>query len=495
MTFKTSRWFALSFAAIMLAVIAGCGGGDSPPEAAKTAQVRVAALGFGAALERYRSVGSGDFDPSVGDAAPFRTAPALGGLTLGGAALPALSVWGATSYVTVPAGDYALPIPQGATGNGAITQPISIQQGARITLMRSVLSAPWVAISEPQDTPVAATDAEISVLSVVNTYGATVASTAPVEISNAAGTLLKRIESGTLLTSLRVPAGDIRITAFAVSSTGEVKRIFRSELVSLAAGSRWTGSLFLESTGGSSVQLVSRDGALKVAADERARLRLINMSDSTLTATVPYAGQVGTSLLPVPFSIFDYFAAGGENALVRYAAQQSGSQVQTLALPQLLPGRGYDVIILNAPAPDFVRAQVVPHVQFVKDGPNCKDPLRVMNAIYPERSVSLGIVFSSFDAPPILQPVRPMTPNVIGPLQRALGDRGCSVATPPIAFLAVTDPVTGIEQRVAPDTERAIRAVNALSSDLGMTLPNLVPRVNAVLDGSEQTLRWRAITP
>lgn len=494
MIFKVSRWFAFLVATVVLPAIGGCGGSDSPPEALKTAQVRVAALGYGAALERYRSVGSGDFDPSVGDTASFRVAPTLGGLALGGVALPLLTTWGATTYVTVPAGDYTLPIPQGATGNGALTQPISLAQGARITLTRSSLSAPWIAISEPQDLPVATTDAEISVLSVVNTYGATVASTVPIEISNMAGTLLKRIEGGALLTNLRVPAGEIRITAFAVSANGEVKRIFRSELFSLAAGSLWIGSLFLESSGGSSVQLVSRDAAVKVAVDDRVRLRLVNMSDSTLASIIPYTGQLGASLLPTPYSIFDYFGAGGEAAVVRYAAQQSSDLMKTLTLPPLLPGRGYDVIILNAPAPDYVRAHLVPHVQFVRPGFNCKDPLRVLNAIYPERSVSLGMIFSNFSSND-LQPTRPMTPSVIGPLQIALGDRGCSVSTPPIAFLTVTDPVTMIEQRVPAHSGPAMSAVVAGSNNLGMPLPNLVPSVNAVLDGSTPALRWRAINP
>lgn len=494
MTFKISRWFALIVAAIVLSVVGGCGGGDSPPEAAKTAQLRVAALGYGAALERYRSVGGGDFDPSVGDAAPLRTAPTLSGLTLGGVALPSLSTWGSTAYVTLLAGDYTLPIPQGATGNGALIQPISLAQGARITLTRSSLSAPWIAINEPQDAPVSTTEAEISVLSVVNTYGATVAPVVPIEISNAAGTLLKRIESGALLTSLRVPAGDIRISAFSVSTTGETKRIFRSEIISLAAGTRWMGSIFLESAGGSSVQLVSRDGALKVAADDRVRLRLVNMSDSTLASIIPHAGQSGTSLPSTPYSIFDYFGAGGEGAVVRYGAQQSSNPMKSLTLPTLLPGRGYTVIILNAPAPDFVRAQVVPHVQFIKDGPNCKDPLRLLNAIYPERSVSLGLIFSNFNSTE-LQPVRAMTPSLIGPLQIALGDRGCSVSTPPIAFLTVTDSMTNVGQRVPADTGPAMRTVAAVSSDLGMPLPNLVPSVNAVLDGASLALRWRVINP
>ena len=342
--------------ATALSAVGGCGGGDSPTEAVKTAQVRVAALGFGAALERYRSVGTGDFDPSVGDAAPLRIAPTLSGLTLGGAALPSLAMWGATAYVTVPAGDYALPIPQGATGNGAVTQPISLAQGARITLTRSSLNAQWIAISEPQDAPVSTTEAEISVLRVVNTYGTTTASVTPIEISNAAGTLLKRVEGGALLTGLRVPAGDIRVTAFAVSTNGEVKRIFRSELIPLAGGTRWLGSVFLESTGGSSVQLVNSDSTFKVAADDRVRLRLVNMSDSTLASIIPYAGQSGASLLPTAYSIFDYFGAGGEGAVVRYAAQQSSDPMKTLALPTLLPGRGYDVIILNAPRrTSFVR--------------------------------------------------------------------------------------------------------------------------------------------
>ena len=494
MAFKIHRWFVLISAAIVLPAIGGCGGGDSPPDAAKTAQVRVAALGYGAALERYRSVGSGDFDPSVGDAASFRVAPTLSGLALGLVALPSLTTWGAAAYVTVAAGDYALPVPQGATGNGAITQPISLLQGARITLTRSSLNAPWIAISEPQDTPASATDAEISVLSVVNTYGATVASVVPIEISNAAGTLLKRVEGGALLTGLRVPMGDIRITAFAVATNGEVKRIFRSELLSLAAGTRWVGTLFLESTGASSIQLVSRDGALKVAADDRVRLRLVNLSDSTLASIIPFAGQLGASLLPTPHSMFDYFGAGGEAAVLRYAAQQSSDPMKTLTLPPLLPGRGYDVIILNAPAPDYVRAQLVAHVQFVKAGPFCKDPLRVLNAISPERSVALGIIFSNFGSPE-LQPARPMTPSVIGPLQIALGDLGCSTATPPIAFLTVTDSATNVEQWVPAYTGPAMRAVVASSGDLGRPLPNLVPAVNAVLDGATPALRWRTINP
>ena len=494
MTFKVSRWFAFLVATVVLSAIGGCGGGYSPAEAAKTAQVRVATLGYGAALERYRSVGSGDFDPSVGDTASFRVAPTLGGLALGGVALPSLTTWGATVYVTIPAGDYALPIPQGATGNGALAQPISLVQGAHITLTRSSLSAPWIAVNEPQDAPASTTDAEISVLSVGNTYGAIVVPVVPIEISNAAGSLLKRVEGGALMTNLRVPAGEIRITAFAVSTTGEIKRIFRSELISLAAGSRWIGSLFLESAGASSVQLVSRDAAVKVAVDDRVRLRLVNMSDSTLASIIPYAGQLGASLLPTPYSIFDYFGAGGEAAVVRYAAQQSSEPMKTLTLPPLLPGRGYDVIILNAPAPDYVRAQLVPHVQFVKDGPNCKDPLRALNAIYPERSVSLGMIFSNFNSTE-LQPTRPMTPSVIGPLQIALGDRGCSVSTPLIAFLAVTDSVTAVEQRVPANTGSAMSAIVAGSNNLGMPLPNLVPRVNAVLDGTPPALRWRAITP
>jgi len=493
MNLKMSPWFALIVAAITLTAIAGCGGGNSP-EAEKSAQVRVVALGHGAALERYRSVGNGDFDPSIGDAASYRVAPLLSGLLLGGVALPALNTWGATAYVTVPAGDYVLPIPQGATANGARTQPLSVQQGARVTLTRSSLSAPWIAISEPQDTPASTTDAEISVLSVVNTYDATAASVVPIEISDAAGTLLKRVESGALLTGLRVPAGEVRISAFAVSSSGNVKRVFRSELLSLAAGSRWMGSLFLEATGGSSLQLVSRDGVLKVAADDRARLRLVNLSDSTLASIIPFAGQLGVSLLPTPYSIFDYFGAGGEAAVLRYAAQQSSDPMKTLTLPPLLPGRGYDVIMFNAPAPDYVRAQLVAHVQFVKPGPFCKDPLRVLNAIYPERSVALGIIFSNFGSTE-LQPARPMTPRVISPLQIALGDRGCSTATPPIAFFTVTDSVTNVEQRIPADTGSAMRAVVAGSSDLGMPLPNLVPAINAVLDGSTPALRWRTINP
>lgn len=493
MNLKMSPWFALIVAAITLTAIGGCGGGDSP-EAEKSAQVRVVALGYGAALERYRSVGNGDFDPSIGDAAPLQIAPKLSGLTLGGVALPSLTTWGATAYVTVAAGDYVLPVPEGATRDGALNQPISLTQGARITLTRSSLNAPWVAISEPQDAPGSATEAEISVLSVVNTYGATVASVVPIEISNAAGTLLKRVEGGALLTGLRIPAGEVRISAFAVSNNGNVKRVFRSELLSLAAGSRWMGSLFLKATGGSSLQLVSRDGAIKVAADDRARLRLVNLSDSTLASIIPFAGQLGVSLLPTPYSIFDYFGAGGEAAVLRYAAQQSSDPMKTLTLPPLLPGRGYDVIVFNAPAPDYVRAQLVAHVQFVAPGPFCKDPLRVLNAIYPERSVALGIIFSNFGSTE-LQPARPMTPSVIGPLQIALGDLGCSTATPPIAFLTVTDSATNVEHRVPADTGPGMRTVAAGSSDVGMPLPNFVPAINAVLDGPTAAVRWRTINP
>lgn len=496
MTLKLFRLLALMGAAMTLTALLGCGGGgQSTAEVAKTAQVRIAVLGRGAALERYRSLGSGDFDPSLGDAAPLRVAPALNGLTLGGVPLPSISTWGATSYVSVPAGDYVLPIPQGAAVAGALTQPIALLAGARITLTRSSLYEPWIAVSEPQDAAVSAADAEISVLSVVSTYDANVASIVPIEISNAAGALLKRVERGSLLTGVRVPVGDIRITAFAVSANGEIKRIFRSELFSLPAGSQWLGSLFLESTGGSSVQLVSKESALKVAADERVRLRFVNMSDSVLTSTIPYAGQPAAALLPTPYSIFDYFGASGETAVVRFAAQQSSDPMKTLTLPPLLPGRGYDMIILNAPAPDYVRGLLLPHVQFVKDGgPFCKDRFRVLNAIDPEQSVSLGMIFSNVGSSE-LQPVRPMTPSVIGPLQIGLGDRGCSLSTPPIAFLTVTNSVAGVEQRVPPAAGPAMRAVNALSSDLGMPLPSLVPAANAVLDASTPALHWRAINP
>ena len=88
-----------------------------------------------------------------------------------------------------------------------------------------------------------------------------------------------------------------------------------------------------------------------------------------------------------------------------------------------------------------------------------------------------------------------MTPSMIGPLQIALGDQGCSVSTPPIAFLTVTDPATTVEQRVPPDSGPPMRTVVAGSSDLGMPLPNLMPRVNAVLDGAMLALRWRVINP
>ena len=490
MHFKTSRWVTLIGAVALFGSISGCGGGgDAPPEAAKTAQVRVAALGFGAGLDRYVMAGNGDYAPGPSEF-PFEPRlPTLTGLSLAGVALPPLTAWGATPYVTVPIGDYALPVSQ-----AAVAQPISIREGARISLIRASDDAPWYAISEPQDVPLAATDAEISVLRVANPFGTDVAAASPIEISNAAGTVLKRLEGSTLLTSLRVPAGDIRITAFSLASAGASKRIFRSELISLPAGSRWLGSLFLDREGLFNVQLVNREGVLKVAVDQRARIRIVNMSDSAVTANYTSASQTNSTLSTVPYSIADFFTAGGESAVVRYSAQQSTAAMQTATLPQLLPGRGYDVVILNAPAPDFVRAQVVPHMQFVKGGPNCKDPLRVMNAIYPERSVSLGIVFSNFGSTD-LQPARAATPSVIGPLQIALGDRGCSVATPPIVLLTVTDPATGVEQRVAADAGPAMRTLNALSSDLGMTLPNLVPRVNAVLDGSAQMLRWRLITP
>lgn len=493
MNIQISQWFTSIVAATALTAIAGCGGGDSPPEAAKTAQVRVAALGFGAALDRYASFGGGDFNVNL---VPSRQAPALAGLTLGGVALPPITTFGATAYVTVPVGDYVLPIPAGASGPGLTVQPISIQQGVRITLTRASLYDPWVAISEPQDAPAAATDAEISVLSVAYFFGAPVAPVVSIEISNAAGTLLKRVEGGTLLTSLRVPAGDIRIAGFAASTTGEVKRVFRSEVISLAAGSSWMGSVFLESAGGNSVQLISKDGALKVAVDDRARLRLVNMSEAALAATITSAGRTGPTLLPAPFSLVDYFGTAGDGTEVRYSVQQSGNPMQLLKLPQLLPGRGYDVIILNAPAPDQVRAMVVPHVQFVKDGGAfCRDPPRVLNAIDPPRSVSIGIVFSSVGTPPVMPPAQATTPNVIDPLKIALGAQGCSSSINPIALLAVTDPVTAIEQRVLAYTGPSMGSVNALSTDFGMTLPGLVPGVNAVLDGSGVALRWREIKP
>lgn len=506
-----------------LILLPGCGSDADSSMAPTTAtvKVRVVQMSYQSTLPRYKGLADdtpADVVLGMNSGAAYSDGPSFSGYAIVGVALPALSGWGVTPWIDVPAGRHLVPFLPDNTGNPQLKQ-FDFVAGTEVSfVLRDFNLLPWEAVPLPVATAVPPDQIELGVLNVatvVNDAGSagSLSNRLRVEIVAADDTVLVRRDTYDS-TLLRLTAAPFRVNVYELEASG--KRLFRSEPITLAGGTRWSGSLFLrdrDSAGRSLVFYADKSSQLVTSVDERAELQIINLSLFDLPLHIPQPGLAARQMVTVPrHSSLRTFSLASAEARVDWEATTNPIDGPSVVLPAgsaLIPkiaaGRGYTLIFLEGATNRAALRPVGFAHQYSNFGAaelTCLNP-RVLNAlVVPETPANFSFqvmetaLYQSNQA--VITAQLPILPTPLGTLMVGQG-RSCNARTTTHLLatmtVAVAPPGSAYEFSSAALHALPQRSSGSTSVDSGKPLSDssraFVSAVNIITAGSGRaTTAW-----
>lgn len=518
----SSRLLLLAVSLLAVALSA-CGGSDAGTDVVvplpTTARVRIAQVSHMAALAAYKGLANDISGVSYPEFDWNPTPAPVTGIVIGGVRMPELTQWGSTQYVDIPAGTHTVSFLP--TNLNPDAQKFVFAPGATVTFVRGDWAElPWLAYFESASTPIPANQVEIGVLQLEISSTQTGYRNADVFLLSETGAViatqdLMSVGAADKLNSKRIAAAPFRVVA-RDRATGA--RLFYSSLITLKGGQRWNGKLFLREVGDSTraVSFYSDQSTDAVTAiDDRASLRIVNLSSRTVAASVtsgsPPTGSFAAFeyLLPPEGTVTNFGNAGADSAVLLRRTDVSAGPFQKVSLPRMISGRAYDVAVTDGGANGDIKALVFPQPWVVfaatanTGAAGTYRFSRILNDVLPPVALQINVRPrpslgpSNFPNPIDYRPASVLAGQVA--TASMFGSRGVDFFFP-IESAQVFDVASGIELPVKTLQTLILTPSSAALPDEGAALSvrffqGFTPAVNGIIDGPPSALRIRAAIP